>query len=102
MAQPVNQPALRHDLHPGANTRRTRPNPHQAEIAVLKCFEYSAQCRSRHGLAAVSRWTIYLRTSTHSPASLKPESRPEQVAPASHRLSRARLGRAPGARIITL
>ena len=44
MAQPVNQPALRHNLHPGTNTRGTGPDPHQAKIAIVKCFEYSAQC----------------------------------------------------------
>jgi len=52
MAQPVNQPALRHDLHPCADTRRTGADPHQPEIAILKCFEDSAQRWRQHGLRA--------------------------------------------------
>ena len=44
MAQPVDQPALRHNLHPGANAGRTGTEPHQAEIAILKCFKYPAKC----------------------------------------------------------
>ena len=43
MAEPVNQPSLRHDLHPGSNARRARSHPHQAEIARLKRLEDSAQ-----------------------------------------------------------
>ena len=33
------EPALREDLHPGADTGGTGAYPHQAEIAILKCFE---------------------------------------------------------------
>ena len=43
MAQPIDQPALRHDLHPGADTGRAGANPHQTEIAILKCFKYPAK-----------------------------------------------------------
>ncbi len=43
MAQPVDQPALRHDLHPGANAGRTGTEPHQAEIPIMKCFENPAK-----------------------------------------------------------
>ena len=39
VAQPVDQPALRHDLHPGADAGRAGAKPHQAEIAILKCFK---------------------------------------------------------------
>ena len=39
MAQPVDQPALRHDLHPGADAGGAGADPHQAEIAILKCFK---------------------------------------------------------------
>jgi hypothetical protein len=43
MAQAVDEPALRHDLHPGAYTRGTSPKPHQAKIAILKSFENLAE-----------------------------------------------------------
>ena len=33
------QPALRRDLHPRADAGRAGAHPHQAEVAVLKCFE---------------------------------------------------------------
>ena len=39
VAEPVDQPALRHDLHPGANAGGAGAKPHQAEIAILKCFK---------------------------------------------------------------
>jgi quercetin dioxygenase-like cupin family protein len=34
---------LRDDLHPRADAGRTRPDPHEAKIAVLKCFEYPSE-----------------------------------------------------------
>jgi hypothetical protein len=39
VAEAINQPALGHDLHPRADAGRARADPHQAEIAILKCFE---------------------------------------------------------------
>ncbi len=39
VAEPVDQPALRHDLHPGADAGGAGAKPHQAEIAILKCFK---------------------------------------------------------------
>jgi hypothetical protein len=44
MAQPIDQPALRHDLHPGANADMQAPNHIKTEISILKCFEYPAKC----------------------------------------------------------
>ena len=66
MTQPVDEPALGDDLHPGANTGRTGADPHQAEISILKCFEYSAQRRRWHGLRA-DLSDVYLRTSARLP-----------------------------------
>ena len=43
MAQPINQPALRNDLHPGANAGHAGTEPHQPEISILKCFKYPAK-----------------------------------------------------------
>ena len=43
MAQAIDKPALRHDLHPGANAGGAGADPHQAEIAILKCFEDPTQ-----------------------------------------------------------
>jgi hypothetical protein len=43
MAQPIDQPALRHNLHPGADAGHAGTQPHETEIPVLKCFEYPAQ-----------------------------------------------------------
>src|SRR5580658_6059073 len=62
MAQPVDQPALRHNLHPCSNARSASANPHQAKVAILKCFEYSAQCW--HELRADRLSDVYLRTSS--------------------------------------
>jgi hypothetical protein len=39
VAEPVDQPALGYDLHPGADAGGAGANPHQAEIAILKCFK---------------------------------------------------------------
>ena len=39
VAEAVDQPALRHDLHPRADAGRAGADPHQPEIAILKCFE---------------------------------------------------------------
>jgi hypothetical protein len=39
MAEPVDEPALRHDLHPGANAGSASTDPHEAKIAIFKCFE---------------------------------------------------------------
>src|SRR5262249_48293568 len=39
VTEAVNQPALRHNLHPGTNAGSAGANPHQAEIAILKCLE---------------------------------------------------------------
>jgi hypothetical protein len=58
MAQPVDEPALRHNLHPGTNTRGTGTDPHQAKIAVLKCLEDSAKRRSLHVLEAALRQAL--------------------------------------------
>src|SRR5947209_3656793 len=49
MAQLPDQPALRHDLHPRADAGGARPHPHQAEVAVLKCFEDPAEHGWRPG-----------------------------------------------------
>src|ERR1700739_4852787 len=42
MTEPVDQPALRDNLHPGADAGCAGAKPHQAKIAILKCFEDSA------------------------------------------------------------
>src|ERR1039457_2832554 len=47
VAEPVNQPALRDDLHPGADAGGAGANPHQAEIAILKCFKNAANQADR-------------------------------------------------------
>jgi hypothetical protein len=65
MAQAVDEPALRHDLHPGADTRSTGAKPHQAEVAILKCFENSAKRRRWH-LFRAALSNVYLRTSKRS------------------------------------
>ena len=69
MAQAVDEPALGDDLHPGADTGGAGADPHQAEIAVLKCFENSAQRRRWHGLRAVFLSDVYLRTSERAAVS---------------------------------
>ena len=43
MAQAIDEPALRHDLHPGADAGRAGAEPHQTEITIMKCFEYPAK-----------------------------------------------------------
>ena len=43
----VDQPALRDDLHPGADAGRARADPHQAEVAILKSFEDPAKHSDR-------------------------------------------------------
>ena len=63
MAQAIDEPALGDDLHPGADTGGAGADPHQAEIAILKCFENSAQRRRWHGFRAVLLSDVYLRTS---------------------------------------
>src|SRR5438034_9132428 len=85
MAQTVNEPSLRDDLHPGADTGGTGADPHQAEIAILKCFEYSAQRRRWHGLRAVFQSDVYLRTSAstlclRSSNTGKPSGPPSNIA----------------------
>src|ERR1700686_2040788 len=42
VAEPVDQPALRLNLHPRADAGSAGPNPHQAKIAILKCFKNPA------------------------------------------------------------
>jgi hypothetical protein len=42
VTEPVDEPALRDDLHPGADAGSTGSKPHEAEIAILKCFKDSA------------------------------------------------------------
>ena len=39
VAKAIDQPALCDDLHPRADAGRTGSDPHQPEIAILKCFE---------------------------------------------------------------
>ena len=39
MAEIVDQPRLRHDLHPAADAGSAGADPHEAEIAVLESFE---------------------------------------------------------------
>ena len=63
MAQAIDEPALGDDLHPVADTGGAGTDPHQAEIAILKCFENSAQRRRWHGFRAVLLSDVYLRTS---------------------------------------
>jgi hypothetical protein len=41
MTQPIDQPRLRHNLHPRANAGGAGANPHQTKIAVVKCLENS-------------------------------------------------------------
>ena len=48
MAESINEPALRHDLHPGSDAGHTGTEPHQAEITILECFEDPAKGRRLH------------------------------------------------------
>src|ERR1700722_1910564 len=48
VAEPVDKPALRHDLHPGADAGGAGAKPHQAKIAILKCFEDAANSVNWH------------------------------------------------------
>jgi hypothetical protein len=50
VAEPIDEPALRNDLHPGANAGGAGANPHQAEITIMKCLEYPAKGRRPHKL----------------------------------------------------
>jgi hypothetical protein len=43
VAEPVDQPSLGDDLHPGANAGGAGANPHQTEIAILECFKDPAE-----------------------------------------------------------
>ena len=81
MAEPVDQPALRHDLHPGADAGGAGANPHQAEIAVLKCFKNPANQSGvsvgwkktnipGSGLSASSNLVIVVLLSAWMPGSL--------------------------------
>src|SRR5262249_4699246 len=49
MAEPIDEPALGDDLHPGANAGNAGPKPHQPEVTVGKCFEYPRQDRRLSG-----------------------------------------------------
>src|SRR6185437_1188511 len=49
VAQAINEPALCNDLHPGPDAGDARPNPHQAEIAIVKGFEDPADGRGFEG-----------------------------------------------------
>ena len=64
MTEAVDQPALGHDLHPGADAGSAGADPHQAEVAILEGFENSAQRWRQHGLRADCGSSVYLRTST--------------------------------------
>ncbi len=43
MAQAIDEPALRHNLHPGADAGGAGAEPHQTEITIVKCFEDSVE-----------------------------------------------------------
>src|SRR5579863_7425912 len=43
MAQTIDEPALRHDLHPSANAGRAGAEPHEPEVSILKSLEYPAK-----------------------------------------------------------
>ena len=45
MAEAIDKPALGDDLHPGADAGGAGADPHQAKIAILKCFENPANQR---------------------------------------------------------
>ena len=80
MAEVIDQPRLRHDLHPASDAGRAGANPHQAEIAVLECFEDPAD----HGERAAARrkWILAARAVTPSVTprpprhSIRPSLRP--------------------------
>src|SRR5262252_4111661 len=36
MTQTIDEPALRYDLHPGANARGAGTDPHQPEVTIMK------------------------------------------------------------------
>jgi hypothetical protein len=57
MTKLVNEPALRDDLHPSADTGRAGTDPHEAKIAILKCLEDPADddCRSHEDSRNVTR-----------------------------------------------
>ena len=50
MAQPVNQPALGDDLHPGADTGGAGADPHETEVAIGKRLEGPAKGAGPRGL----------------------------------------------------
>lgn len=86
MAQPIDQPALRHDLHPGANAGHAGTKPHQTEISILKCFEYPAKCQRLHVLRASGVRSL----SSHRPRHnfLLADTRPESPRPPGKSLER--------------
>src|SRR5271165_1782571 len=59
MAQAIDKPALRHNLHPGANAGGAGTEPHQTEITIVKCFEYPAKGRSLHVLGVCRPDSIF-------------------------------------------
>ena len=63
VAEAVDEPALRHDLHPGADAGSAGTNPHEAEITIMKCLEYLAKGRGLHVLRVRLSRAFYLRIS---------------------------------------
>jgi hypothetical protein len=48
MAETIDEPALRHDLHPRTDAGSAGAKPHQAKVAILKCLEDAANNVSWH------------------------------------------------------
>src|SRR5215471_3006072 len=51
MTQTIDEPALRYDLHPGANARGAGTDPHQPEVTIMKRLKDLAEL-SLHTLRA--------------------------------------------------
>ena len=62
MAQAINQPSLRDDLHPRADARHAGTDPHKTEIAVVKGLEDSAERRGLDLVGCGHSSGLYLRT----------------------------------------
>ena len=62
MAQPIDEPALRNDLHPRPNAGRARSDPHEAEVGIVKCLEDSPKGRRLDLLGRGHGSDLYLRT----------------------------------------
>jgi hypothetical protein len=75
MAQPVDEPSLRDDLHPRADARHAGADPHETEIAIVKGFEDSAERRGLDLVGCGHSSGLYLRTRQGQQESDAPQKR---------------------------